>query len=143
MAMKTTIIRSGANCPPGDAPAPCAIASGIKPFMKSPWVKALIRLTNPGGPGREGAALCHSVRRGLGRFETGPIAPGESRKTALPDGGTDGPHQVQIEVQVVDGVQPRAQNLIATVEVAKIRARVVAAGVAAARRVQRTEIGVM
>src|SRR5580692_809587 len=66
MTTNTTIIRMGANCPPG-APGPAwAKASGIKPFIRAP-------VGNPAGPpaGAKGrhyatapAGACLGVRRG-------------------------------------------------------------------------------
>src|SRR6185437_13221142 len=54
-----------------------------------------------------------------------------------------GPHEVQIKVEVVDGVQPRAKNLVATVEVAEIRPCVVPAGVARAAGIDGRQVGLV
>ncbi len=45
------------------------------------------------------------------------------------------PHEVQVEIQVVDGVEPGAQDLVALVQVPQVGPGIVAAGVAAAFRV--------
>src|SRR5690349_18117839 len=118
--MNTTIMMI-VDMPAWGDPALCAMASGIKPFMHSPLEKepgfaSGARLLSA-GPGREGAALCHSVRRRLPRWIPGPKVAGKGRKTPLRDGHPEGPHEVQVEVQVVDGVEPRTEDFIATVEV--------------------------
>src|SRR6185295_15558649 len=71
------------------------------------------------------------------------IVSGECGKTPRPDGGTDRAHELQVEVQVVQGVEARAQDFIATVEVAEVGARVVATGVAGAGRIERTHVRVV
>src|SRR3954463_7765016 len=43
------------------------------------------------------------------------------------DAGTDAPHEFEIVMQVVDGVEARAEDFVAAVEVAQVRPRVVPA----------------
>src|SRR6185437_16726266 len=112
--MNAAIIRMNWNCPPGAAPglAAWAQASEIKPFMY------VVR-------GAKRAALCHS---------TGPAPGGEefprpAGKSAVDDGGAERTQQADIEVQVVDGVEARTEDLVAAIQVAQVGAAVVAAGI--------------
>src|SRR5580700_6272966 len=75
--------------------------------------------------GAKRAALCHSVRPPPGRQE----GPGPGPQRARPDGGPQPAHQLQVEMQVVDRVQPGTQYLVAAVEVAQVGTAVVAAGI--------------
>src|SRR5215207_8783961 len=116
MTMKTTIISSGASPPPAAGVAPCAKAWGIKPFM------AALRL-------RRGRHYAIGAR--------------ECREPAGCNGLAQGAHQLQVKMQVVDGVEPRAQDFVAAVEVAKVGAREILARIAAAFRVHWREIVLM
>src|SRR6185312_6411581 len=138
MATNTTIIRMGAK-PPGPAPgAAWAKASGIKPFMHAPCRQARV-----GDPVRaKGAALCHSTGGSL-CGSRGQVTSRPGRQPALSNRPPDRAHQIQVEVQVVDGVQTRAEDLVAAVEVAEVGAAVVPAGVAGAIRVDWTQVGLV
>src|ERR1700742_1007439 len=70
MTTNTTIIRMGANCPPGPPGAAWAKASGIKPFIRAP-------VGNPAGPpagakGRHYATAPVGACLGVGRGEKSP-----------------------------------------------------------------------
>src|SRR3984957_4393812 len=85
------------------------------------------------------AALCHSVRPPPGRKESprpGAQGPG-------PDGGPQRAHQLEVEVEVMDGVQARAQDLVAAVQVAQVGAAVVAAGITPALRIDPPQVLLM
>src|SRR5688572_22448380 len=56
------------------------------------------------------------------------------------DSGADAPHELQVVVQVVDGVEPRAEDFVASVEVAQVGAGEIAAGVAGAGGIERAGI---
>src|SRR3984957_17357520 len=132
MATNTTIISTGANWLLEAAPPAWAHAVGINEFMDAPDLdESICPESRPQTLGSEGAALCHRVRPGPPRSR---ITGGESGKSALIQGLADGAHQLQVEMQVVQGVQPATQNLAATVQVPQIGARIVGAGVAAALR---------
>src|SRR6516225_1784429 len=82
------------------------------------------------------AALCHSTGRTPGREElTGP-----GGDPARGDGRTQRAHQPDVEVQVMDGVEARAEDLVAAVEMPQVGAAEVPAGVAVAGRIHRSEI---
>src|SRR4051812_15728280 len=53
------------------------------------------------------------------------------------DRGTQPPHQVEIKVQIVMRREPRAEDLVALLEMAQVRTRVVAARVAWAAGIDR------
>src|SRR5579863_1516221 len=112
--MNAAMIRANWNWPPGAPGAACAQASEMR-FMGRSGM-------------RKRAALCHST----GAAPRGQEIAGEGGKFTPGDGGTQGAHEPQVEMQVVDGVEPRAENLLAAVEVAQVGATVVAAGVALA-----------
>src|ERR1700722_18738932 len=133
MATNATIISTGASDWPLEAAPPAwAHAVGINEFMDAPdFDEVSDPKSPPQTPGGEGAALCHRVRQGPPRSR---ITGRESAKSALIQGLADGAHQLQVEMQVVQGVQPATQNLAATVQVPQIGARIVGAGVAAALR---------
>src|ERR1700694_886562 len=110
------------NWPPGAPGVACAQASGIKAFMYA--VREAKR-----------AALCHST----GGAPACEESPGPDRQIARGDGGAQRAHEPNVEVQVVDGVEPRAQDLVAAVEMAQVGTTVVAAGVTVAGGVDRRE----
>src|SRR5688572_8721374 len=112
MTMKTTIISSGANPPPDAGAAPCAKATGIRPFMTALPVQR----------GRHYATAFAPIRR-------------KSGKRAGSDGCAQRTHQLQVKMQVMKGVEPGAQDFVAAVEMAEVGARVIPAGVATARRI--------
>src|SRR5262249_34727154 len=123
--MNTAIRSANWNCPPGEAAgAACAQASEIKPFMVA--VREAKR-----------AALCHSA----GRAPGGQELPGPRVEGTRGDCAAQGAHQPDVVVQVVDGVEPRAQDLVTTVEMAQVGAAEVAAGIAVAVGVDRREVG--
>src|SRR5580692_5847802 len=129
---------TGANWLVVEAAPAWAHAAGINEFMHAPDLdEVLIPKVRPESPGDEGAALCHRVRPGPPGSR---VAGRESLKSALLQGPADVAHQFQVKVQVVQGIQAAAQDLIAAVQVPQVRARVVRAGVAAALRVDRGEV---
>src|ERR1700733_12383235 len=73
----------------------------------------------------------------------GEVARRPRCKPSLGDCRPDRPHEVEVEMQVVNGVQTGPENLVATVEVAEVRPGVVPAGVAAADGVDGAEIGLV
>src|ERR1700722_7947245 len=81
-----------------------------------------LRLLDQWGPAYGGRALA------LQGVEVGSIG----SQAALLDGGSNFGHQPQVEMQVVDGVQMRSQDLAALVEMAQVAAAVMRAGIAAA-----------
>src|ERR1700722_19465633 len=104
---------TGANWLLVEAPPAWAHAAGINEFMHTPELS--------------GAALCHRVRPvppGSG------VAGGKSRKSALLQRLADRTHELLVEVQVVEGIQAAAQDLIATIQVPQVGAGVVRTGVA-------------
>src|SRR6202011_3610052 len=104
--------------------AACAQASEIKPFMYA--VREVKR-----------AALCHSTALAPGAEESpGPLLEASGR-----DGGAQRVQQVDVEMQVVEGVEPRAEDLVAALEVAQVSAAEVAAGVTVPGGVDGTEGG--
>src|SRR4029077_15386665 len=113
--MNAAMMRANWNWPPGAPDELCAQASEMR-FMGRSGM-------------RKRAALCHST----GPAPRGQKIPGEGGNFTPGDGAAQGAHEAQVEVQVMDGVQPRAENLLAAVEVAQVGATVVAAGVAVAR----------
>src|SRR5215469_14324962 len=81
------------------------------------------------------AALCHSTGRTPRTEVTGPgIDP------ACGDGGAQGAHQPNIEVQVMDGVEARSEDLLAAVEMPQVGAAEVPAGVAVAGGIHRAQV---
>src|SRR6186713_652738 len=121
-------------------PAAWAMASGINEFMV--LSHALRRI----GASRSGAAayfgrkknLCHRDLRGFGGFPHIPANHLVQRSGF--DAGPQVPHELQVVMQVVRGVQAAAEDFTAPVEVPQIGARVVAAGVTGAGRIERPGI---
>src|SRR4029077_10861888 len=83
------------------------------PFVR-PWA-AMLRHRGRGAPRRE------APRRPGGELARG-------------NGGAQRAHEADVEVEVVDRVEARAQDLVAAVEMAQVGAGVVAAGVTGAGR---------
>src|SRR5437868_90366 len=79
--------------------------------------------------------------RGLAAGREEPFRPGG--ELARGDGRAERAHQADVEVEVVDGVEARAQDLVAAVEVAQVGAGVVAAGVTVAGGVDGSQIVLM
>src|SRR5579863_322821 len=114
MTMKTTIISSGVM-PPALPGALCAQALGIKAFMRHLGRKTPPDDAAPGGS--EGRALCHSNR---GFLAGGQETPRPCCQRAGADRRAHLAHQLEVEVQVVERVQTRAQNLVAAIEMPQI-----------------------
>src|SRR5580658_8561235 len=120
--MNAAMMRANWNWPPGAPGTDCAQASEMRFIGRS-------RI-------RKRAALCHSI----GAAPRGKKIPHTGVKFAPGDGGAQRAHEAQVEVQVVDGVEPRAENLVTAVEVPQVGAAEVAAGIAAAGRIDGLEV---
>src|SRR5579863_10571368 len=122
MTKNTATMSSGVNWL-GAAGVACAQASEIKPFMCA--VRAAKR-----------AALCHSVGRAPGCQEN----PGPGGQPTCPDGAAQRAQQLQVIVQVVDRVQPRAQDLVAAIQMAQVGTAVIATGITLTHRINRSQV---
>src|SRR5689334_17412250 len=111
MTTNTAIITKGiAPAPAGAPPAACAMASGINEFMElshRSQKNCAARAARGAYFGRK-PDLCHRDLRGLGRGRAG--VPGISanylRQLAALDTLAQVAHELQVVVQVVDGIEP-------------------------------------
>src|SRR6185312_17111355 len=120
---------------------PIIVSCGEPPAA---WARAVAIIGVRCCPG--GAAKPAILSRGACSFDL--AARGPFPEEALPprpesppgDGLAHGPHELQVVVQVVDGVQARPQDLVGAVQVVQVGAGEVAAGVAGAPRVERAGV---
>src|SRR6185312_1014586 len=101
-------------------------------------------LSDPGqGLRQKGAGLYPRLLRLAFRNSTGFGPRQESgHEVCVPvrlDGGPDPAHEVEVVMQVVDGIEPRTEDLVAAIEMAQVSPRVIAARVATALRVERRQ----
>src|SRR5262245_45571818 len=82
--------------------------------------------------------LCHNGLRRIGGGRA--VLAHHPLQRAGFDAGSQSPHELQVVMQVVDGVEPRAEDFVASVEVPQVRARVVAARVTGAFRIEWTGV---
>src|SRR5258706_16243600 len=64
----------------------------------------------------------------------------EFGKLPLLDGPAQAPHQIEIVIKVVPGIEARAEDFVHFLQMMQIRAREMAAGVTAARLVERADV---
>src|SRR6516225_5920935 len=121
--MNAAINSANWNCPPPAPGAACAQASVIKPFM------CVVQEAKR-------AALCHSTGAAPGSEELR----GPGGQPACGDRRPQRAHEAHVEVQVMDRVEARAEDLVAAVEMPQVGAAEVATGVAVAGGIQRAEI---
>src|SRR6185436_16233887 len=147
MTTKTAIIMKGISPPPaaGAPPAACAMASGINEFMVLSQILRMTRVPRASGGAYFGRKtnLCHRDLRGIVRFPPETlltIVPQDGFQGARLDAGSQAAHQLEVIVQVVDGIESRTQDFIASIEVTQVGTGEIPAGVAGARRVEGTGV---
>src|SRR6516164_3089607 len=121
--MNAAINSANWNCPPPATGAACAQASVIKPFM------CVVQEAKR-------AALCHSTGAAPGSEELR----GPGGQPACGDRRPQRTHQAHVEVQIMDSVEARAEDLVAAVEMPQVGAAEMATGIAVARGIDRCEI---
>src|SRR6185295_4296510 len=95
--------------------------------------------------------LCHRDFTARGRFPPGvcrarvvlTVVPQYRVQRPRLDAGAQPAHELEVVMQVVDGVEARAEDLVAAIEMAQVGAREIATGVAGAGRIERPRVGVV